>query len=196
MPARSAKKSSQPAKKAPSRKAAPVKVAMKSKPAAKAAASTSASTPSAPVVPPYRNVTPLLVIDGASKAIAWYAKAFGAKELTRNPLPNGRLTHAAIQIGDSIVMLADSFGPAPKEMVGVTLHIHAPTIDTLWAGGLANGGKVVLPLANQYWGDKYGQMRDPFGHLWSFGWPVKMTQAEKDRLQREAMQMFAGNQRP
>jgi PhnB protein len=145
---------------------------------------------------PLRTVTPHLVIDGASDAIAWYRKAFGAKELSRQPMPNGRLMHAAIQIGDSVVMLADSFGSAPTKMAGVTLHVHSPAIDALWAGGVANGGTVEMPLANQFWGDKYGQMRDPFGHLWSFGWPAKMTQAEKDRLQAEAMQMFAGNQHP
>jgi uncharacterized glyoxalase superfamily protein PhnB len=190
MPARSAKKPSKTTAKASPKKGA-LKVTLKPRPAAKAPAADGADAKL-----DLRMVTPLIVADGASNAIAWYKKVFGAKELSRKVQPDGKLMHAAIQIGDSIVMLADPFGPAPPKMMGVTLHIQAPTIERLWASAVANGATVELPLANQFWGDKYGQLRDPFGHQWSFGWPVKMTPAEKAKLEREAMQMMAAGQHP
>jgi uncharacterized glyoxalase superfamily protein PhnB len=196
MPARSPKKSKaaakpKAAKRTPARNGKAAKRPARPSNAVKAAR----AAPAAPAIQ-YRNVTPLLVIDGASDAIAWYKKAFGAKELTRQPLPDGKLMHAAIQIGDSILMLSDAFGPAPQQMMGVTLHIQSPDIETYWSRAVAGGASVVMPLANQFWGDRYGQLRDPFGHNWSLGWPVKMTQAERDRKQAEAMAQFSGGWTP
>ncbi|HUR62628.1 MAG TPA: VOC family protein [Candidatus Thermoplasmatota archaeon] len=205
MPARSAKttRKTAPARK-PSRTASPGRKGTKGaarKPAQRKATSRAAAAkPSVSMRDPqeeqtkvlYRNVTPMLVIDGASAAIAWYTKVFGAKELSRQPLPTGKLMHAAIQVGDSILMLADAFdGPAPKQMVGVTLHIQSPSIDRFWNNAVAGGASVLMPLENMFWGDRYGQLRDPFGHTWSLGWPAKMTQAEKDAAQRKSMEQMA-----
>ena len=124
--------------------------------------------------------------------MAWYAKVLGAKELSRVPLPNGRLMHAAMRLGDTLFMLADSFGPAPPKMAGVTLHVHDAGIDGMWDRAVKAGAQVVMPLADQFWGDRYGQLRDPWGHLWSFGWPTELSAAEKKRLEAEAMAIFVG----
>lgn len=133
-----------------------------------------------------RTVTPQLVVGDADAAIAWYAKVFGAKELDRKPLPDGRIMHAVLRLGDTAFMISDSFGPAPSELNGAFIHVQDKGVDAFWERALANGAKPILPLANQFWGDKYGQLRDPFGQIWSLGWPAKMTQAEKDRLKQEA----------
>jgi uncharacterized glyoxalase superfamily protein PhnB len=142
---------------------------------------------------PMRSVTGQLVVDGAAEAIAWYRKVFGAKELDRKPMPDGRIMHAVLQIGDTAFMVSDAFGPpgsGPSELNGAFLHIQDRGIDAMWEKALANGATPHLPLANQFWGDRYGQLRDPFGQLWSFGWPAKMTEAEKRRLQEEAMRQM------
>jgi PhnB protein len=143
---------------------------------------------------PWATVTPHLVVDGAANAMAWYTKAFGAKELSRQLLPNGKMMHAMMQIGDSAIMLADPFnGPVPARMTGVTLHIQDAGINTFWANALAGGAKVEQPLEDQFWGDRYGQLRDPFGHLWSFGWPAKMTEAQKETKLKAAYAMMGGS---
>jgi uncharacterized glyoxalase superfamily protein PhnB len=136
---------------------------------------------------PMHTLTPQLVVGDAKQAIAWYGKVFGAKELDRRPLPNGKIMHAVLRIGDTGFMISDSFGPAPDELNGAFIHIQDKGIDDYWQKALSSGATSILPLANQFWGDKYGQLRDPFGQIWSFGWPAKMTQAEKDRMQKEAM---------
>jgi PhnB protein len=140
---------------------------------------------------PMRTLTPQLVVGDANAAIAWYVKVLGAKELDRRPLPNGKIMHAVLRIGDTGFMISDSFGPAPDELNGAFIHVQDKGIDAIWQRAVSNGATTILPLANQFWGDKYGQLRDPFGQVWSFGWPAKMTQAEKDRLQREAMQQMS-----
>ncbi|HUR64096.1 MAG TPA: VOC family protein [Candidatus Thermoplasmatota archaeon] len=142
---------------------------------------------------PMHSVTGQLIIDGAKDAIAWYGKVFGAKELDRKPMPDGRIMHAVLQIGDTLFMLSDPFQPgtAPKELNGAYLHVQDKGIDAMWDKALAGGAKPLLPLANQFWGDRYGQLRDPFGQMWSFGWPAKMTAAEQKRLQDEANQHMA-----
>jgi PhnB protein len=197
MPSRSPKKSpprkttkATRAGKAPKAQKAPGK-----RPAARNAVKSAREPPVFPPKIQYRNVTPMLVAANASNAIAWYKKAFGATELSRDTTPDGKIMHAAIQIGDSKLMLADAFqGPVPTQMTGVTLHIQSPDIQAHWDRAIAGGATVTMPLANQFWGDKYGQLRDPFGHNWSLGWPAKMTEAEKTRLQVEATKMFATGQ--
>lgn len=142
---------------------------------------------------PMRSVTGQLVVDGAADAIDWYVRVFGAKELDRKPMPDGRIMHAVLQIGDTGFMISDPFAPgtAPQELSGAYLHIQDRNIQQMWDRALANGATSLLPLANQFWGDKYGQLRDPFGQMWSFGWPAKMTEAQKARMQKEAMAQMA-----
>jgi uncharacterized glyoxalase superfamily protein PhnB len=118
-------------------------------------------------------VTPHLVIKGAAAAIDFYAKAFGAREHYRMSGPDGRIGHAEIQIGDSLIYLADEFPQmgqrSPKAYGGsaVNIHLYVPDCDASYAQALAAGAKVRAPLMDMFWGDRYGQVEDPFGHRWS-----------------------------
>lgn len=119
------------------------------------------------------SLTPHLVCAGASKAIDFYKAAFNAVELGRMPGPDGKLMHAAVRIGDSTLMLVDEM-PAhgtlgPKALKGspVTVHLYVPDADATVAQAAAAGAKVTMPLADMFWGDRYGQLEDPFGHRWS-----------------------------
>ena len=155
-----------------------------------------------PVPKGFNTVTPYLSINGATAAIDWYKKAFGAKELYREPTPDGKLMHARIRIGDSIVMMSDIFpGPnAPSLNAGskspVTLHIYMKNVDKLWQQAIDAGAKVAMPLDNQFWGERYGQLTDPFGHAWSMAEQVKMSKAERDEKEKQAMAMFSQGEHP
>lgn len=141
---------------------------------------------------PMHTITPNLVPTDCAAALDWYAKAFGAKELARMPGPKGLIMHAMMQVGDTVVMLSDNFGPPvqPDATACAFLHIHDKAIQRFWDRAVDDGAEVVMPLANQFWGDRYGQLRDPFGITWSFGWPARLTPAEKERLEREARQQM------
>jgi uncharacterized glyoxalase superfamily protein PhnB len=119
------------------------------------------------------SVTPHLVCSDAAAAIEFYKKAFGAVETARMPGPNGKLMHAAVRIGDSTVMLVDEFpdwgsvGPLALKGTPVTLHLYVPDVDVSFPKAVAAGATVKMPLADMFWGDRYGQITDPFGHIWS-----------------------------
>ncbi|MCP3920787.1 MAG: VOC family protein [bacterium] len=125
-----------------------------------------------PVPEGFHTVTPHLVAKGAAAAIDFYVKAFGAQEVSRHEA-NGKLMHAAIRIGDSMVMLADELpehgrvGPDKERPSPVTVHLFVEDVDALFAQATQAGAKVVMPLADMFWGDRYGIVRDPFGHSWS-----------------------------
>ena len=142
---------------------------------------------------PMRTITPNLVPTDCAAALDWYAKVLGAKELARMPGPGGRIMHAMMQIGDTVLMLSDNFGPPiePQATACAFLHIHDKAIQRFWDRAVDEGAAVVMPLADQFWGDKYGQLRDPFGITWSFGWPANLSKADKERLEREAMRQMA-----
>jgi PhnB protein len=116
-------------------------------------------------------VTPHLVVKGAARAIDFYAAAFGAVEHHRMPGPDGLLGHAQLQIGDSLIFLADEFpgSPSPRKLKGspVTIHLYVEDVDAVFARALRAGAKVKMPLMDMFWGDRYGQVVDPFGHAWS-----------------------------
>jgi uncharacterized glyoxalase superfamily protein PhnB len=124
-------------------------------------------------------ITPHLVCAGASDAIEFYKKAFGAEEMMRLPGPDGKLGHAMIRIGDSAVMLADEFpqweslGPVSLKGSPVTLHLAVPDVDKAFERALAAGAKVRMPLADMFWGDRYGIVEDPFGHRWSMATHIR-----------------------
>ncbi len=126
-----------------------------------------------PIPEGMHSVTPHLVVGGASDAIEFYKRAFGAVELMRLPGPGGKLTHAAIQIGDSVIMLMDEFpeqgASGPQKLGGspVWIHLYVDEVDTFVARATAAGAKVTMPVADMFWGDRYGQLDDPFGHHWS-----------------------------
>ena len=153
-----------------------------------------------PIPKGFRTVTPYLSINGASAAIDWYKKAFGAKEIAREATPDGKLMHAQIRIGDSIVMMSDVFpgaGSQSPDVLGnspVTLQVYVKNVDKLWGQATGAGAKVVQPLDNQFWGERYGQLEDPFGHHWSVSQRVKMSPKEMKEKQEQAMAMFSQGQ--
>jgi len=113
-----------------------------------------------PVPKGFHTVTPYLAISGAAAAIDWYKKAFGAKELARQPTPDGKLMHARIRIGDSIVMMSDVFPGANAQAADVlgnspvTLHVYVKNVDKFWHQAVDAGAKVTMPLDNQFWGER------------------------------------------
>jgi PhnB protein len=126
-----------------------------------------------PIPDGMRTLTPHLVCAGAAEAIEFYKKAFNAVELARLPGPGGKLVHAEIRIGDSVLMLVDEFpemgARSPKSMEGspVTLHLYVEDADAVAAQAVAAGARITMPVADAFWGDRYGQLEDPFGHRWS-----------------------------
>ena len=142
----------------------------------------------------YHTVTPHLVIQGAAQAIEFYKKAFGAKELRRSPGPGGKLMHAEMQIGDSRIFLNDDFpemgalSPVALKGTPVTIHLYVEDADSVYQQAVKAGAKVVMPLADQFWGDRYGLVTDPFGHSWSIGSHIKdMTPEEMQKAGAAAM---------
>lgn len=126
-----------------------------------------------PIPKGFHTVTPYLVCAGAADAIEFYKKAFGAVELVRLPTPDGRLLHASVQIGDSIVMLNDEFpemgalGPKAHNGSPIAIHLFVGDADASFARAVNAGATVKMPLQDMFWGDRYGQLEDPFGHSWS-----------------------------
>ncbi|MGE8675056.1 MAG: VOC family protein, partial [Achromobacter kerstersii] len=132
------------------------------------------ATPATQPIPEgMHTVTAHIVCEGASDAIAFYKKAFNAEELARLPGPNGKIMHAAIRIGDSVVMLMDDFPEwgslGPKALKGspVTLHLYVKDVDAAMKQATDAGATVAMPVADMFWGDRYGQVIDPCGHRWS-----------------------------
>jgi PhnB protein len=133
-------------------------------------------------------VIPHLVVDDAAAAIDFYVKAFGATELGRVPGPDGKLIHAALTINGSTVMLNDDFpefndgkSTTPTALGGtpVTIHLTVTDVEAKFAQAVDAGAEVVMPLEDQFWGDRYGMVRDPFGHQWSLGQPVREVSPEE-----------------
>ena len=127
-------------------------------------------------------LVPHLVVDDAAAALDFYAKAFGAEEMTRLPGPGGKLMHAAFRIDGHMVFLNDDFPefndgksttPAALGGTAVTIHLHGPDVDARFQRALDAGATVVNPLEDQFWGDRYGVVRDPFGHQWSLAETVR-----------------------
>lgn len=130
-------------------------------------------------------VTPHLVCGGAADAIEFYKRAFGAVEMARLPGPDGKLMHALIRIGDSMVMLVDEFPDrgslGPKALNGspVTLHLYVEDVDGFVANAQAAGATVTMPPADMFWGDRYCALDDPFGHHWSVATHIRDVDPEE-----------------
>jgi uncharacterized glyoxalase superfamily protein PhnB len=139
------------------------------------------------------SVTPHLVCAGAAQAIEFYKKAFGATEEGRMPGPDGKLMHAMIRIGDSAIMLADempewgSLGPKALKGSPVTIHLYVDDADAFAQRAVAAGAKITMPVADQFWGDRYGKLEDPFGHHWSVGTHVR--DVSPDEMQKAMQEM-------
>jgi PhnB protein len=118
----------------------------------------------------------------AADAIEFYKKAFGAEELMRHPTDDGRLMHASLKINGGHLMLNDDFpehmGGPSQPAASFVLHLSVPDADAAWSQALDAGAEVRFDLADQFWGDRYGQVKDPFGFIWSIGAPVKQEQSQ------------------
>lgn len=132
-----------------------------------------------PIPDGMHTITPHLVCAGAADAIAFYKKAFHAVELGRVPGPEGKLLHALIRIGDSPVMLVDEFpdnntlGPQSIKGSPVTIHLYVEDVDAVFNEAIAAGAKSRMPVTDMFWGDRYGLLEDPFGHVWSVATHVR-----------------------
>ncbi len=135
-------------------------------------------------------IIPYMVVRDAAAAIDFYKKALGAEELSRMPGPDGkRIIHAALKIGDGAIFLADEFpempipdackSPPALGGTSVTIHVNSPDVDKTFAAAVAAGATVTMPVADMFWGDRYGRFRDPFGHLWSVSTTVKKLSREE-----------------
>jgi PhnB protein len=154
-----------------------------------------------PIPKGFGTVTPYLKINGAAKAIDFYKDAFGAKKIGVVTLPDGKILHARMKIGDSILMLSDEFqgNTASPTSIGsntVTIHVYSKNVDKLWEKAVEAGAKIVMPLDNQFWGERYGQLLDPFGHSWSLSMQVRMTRREREAKRKVAMEMFTQGKHP
>jgi len=143
----------------------------------------------------YHSVTPYLVLDDAARAIAFYRDAFGAREVLRMDMPGGKIAHAEVEIGDSRIMLSDE-NPAwdskgPKMIGGtpVSLMIYVEDCDAVYAQALSAGAKSVMPVQDQFYGDRSGSVEDPFGHKWHISTCKEVLSPEE--LQRRATALFA-----
>jgi PhnB protein len=139
-----------------------------------------------------------MVVRGAAEAARWYASAFGAIEVgQRIEVPGGKLIHVELRLGDSAVMLADEFPElgirSPRSVGGtsVVLQILADEVDALWARAVTAGATVVHPLSDQFWGERQGQVEDPFGHRWNLAAHVR--DVSPDEVARAAAIAFGGN---
>jgi PhnB protein len=149
-----------------------------------------------PIPEKYHTITPALVVRGAAEAIDFYKKAFHAAELGRADGPGGRIMHAEIKIGDSVVMLSDEFpefggcgSPVALKGSPVSLHIYVENADAFFAGAVAAGAQVTMPLMDAFWGDRYGKLRDPFGHEWSGA--THQFDYTKEEMERGFQEMMA-----
>ena len=143
----------------------------------------------------YHTVTPSLVVAGAVKAIDFYKKAFGAEEKSRYAGPDGRIMHAEIKIGDSVVTMSDempehgSKGPQSFGGTPVSFFIYQDNVDAAWKRAVDAGGKPIMPLADQFWGDRSGCIEDPFGHHWWLSQRIK--DLTPDELRKAADEFFS-----
>jgi len=138
-------------------------------------------------------LSPHLICAGAADAIEFYKRAFDATELVRLPGPNGKLMHACVSINGSSVMLVDEapeyglLGPRSLKGTAVTIHLMVPDADAAVAKAERAGASVVMPVADMFWGDRYGVIEDPFGHRWSIARPgAGMTEAQLAEAARRA----------
>jgi PhnB protein len=141
-------------------------------------------------------ITPHIVVRDAARAAEWYRQAFGAEERSRVPLPGGKLMSVELWFGDSAVMVADEFpelgirSPLTIGGTSTVLNLHTEEVDALWRRALDAGAKVLHPLQDQFWGDRHGQLTDPFGHRWGLAQHVRDVPHEE--ILRAAAEAFGG----
>jgi PhnB protein len=153
-----------------------------------------------PIPQGYRTVTPYLTVNDAARAIDFYKRAFGAQEVMRMDAPGGKVAHAEIKIGDSIVMLGDEMPGAPNrspQSLGGTcsgILLYVENADTFFNKAVSAGAQVEAPIADMFWGDRYGRLKDPFGHSWSVAThqedvaPADMAKRMQEAMANKAQQ--------
>jgi PhnB protein len=135
--------------------------------------------PTKPVPEGYHTFTPYLAVDDAAEAIEYYKKAFGAEERVRMLGPDGKVGHAELAVGDSLLMLSDPFPQAstrpPKELGGTSASVfmYVEDVDAVVKQAVDNGATVTMEVEDQFWGDRFGTVTDPFGHVWSIATHVE-----------------------
>jgi PhnB protein len=149
-----------------------------------------------PVPSGFHTLTVHLTVHGCADYIDFLKAAFSAVEIRRSPGPGGKLMHADVHVGDSILMLNDFFPEmgAPPIAEGnwpLALTLYVPDADTAWAQAIAAGCKVIMPLQDQFWGDRYGQVRDPTGFVWAIATHRKDLTPEE--IQERAAQVFGSH---
>lgn len=150
--------------------------------------------PVKPIPDGYHTLTPFLTVRDAVRAIEFYKAAFGAEERGVMKAPDGKVMHAELKIGDSIIMLSDEFpefGAVSPQAIGgsaMGLHIYLDNVDAAFDRAVKAGAQVEMPVMDQFWGDRYGKLKDPFGHKWSIGTHVKdLSMDEMKKGMDEAM---------
>lgn len=145
-----------------------------------------------PIPEGHNTVSPYLIVAGAERALEFYTKVFGATELFRHKAPDGKVGHAEIRIGDTVIMLADEFpdhdAHGPRKFGGspVSLHVYVEDVDTVADRALAAGAKVKRPVADQFYGDRLGTLEDPFGHTWHISTHIEDVPMEELGRRAEA----------
>ena len=149
-----------------------------------------------PIPEGYPRVTPYLSVDGAGAAIDFYTTVLGATERVRMPAPDGKVGHAELMIGDSVIMLADEFpdmgAPSPRSLGGtpVTMNIYVEDVDAVYERAMQAGAKALGPVQDQFYGDRSGQFEDPFGHRWNVATHVE--DVPPDEMARRAAEAMGG----
>jgi len=152
-----------------------------------------------PIPDGYRTATPYLIIKGAADAIEFYKRAFGATELLRMADPQGRVGHAEIKIGDSVIMLADEHpamgyrGPRSLGGSSVSILLYLEDVDGVFERAVKAGAKAQRPVADQFYGDRSGTLEDPFGHVWTVATHVEDVSAEEMQRRAEAAMKSAAS---
>lgn len=196
MATRKAKRTSvkKPARKVAKRAAQSAKPAAKSRSAAKRPARKAKKKVSA-IPKGYHSATPYLVVKGAAQALGFYARAFGAREKVRMNGPDGSVMHAEMQVGDSMIMLGDENlewgAKSPDTLGGSATHVmlYVRDADAFVARAIAAGASIEQPLSDMFWGDRYGKIRDPFGHVWSVATHVEDVTPKQ--MEKRMAQFFA-----
>ncbi|HWX22953.1 MAG TPA: VOC family protein [Candidatus Binatia bacterium] len=148
-----------------------------------------------PIPDGFNTITPHIVVSDAAKAIEFYKKAFGAQEIERFTGPDGKsIMHAQLKIGGSMLMLGNEFPPSclsPKSRGGtsVTLHLYVENTDSVFDRAVKAGCTVKMPVSDQFWGDRYGQVEDPFGHQWAIA--THKQDLTQDQIAANAKAFFA-----
>jgi uncharacterized glyoxalase superfamily protein PhnB len=153
-------------------------------------------TPASPIPAGFHSLTPHLNVDGAARYADFLKRAFDAVEINRSPGPGGKLMHVLMRVGDSMLMFADDFTeefhmpPFVRGNLPLVLNLYVADADIAWEKAVAAGCEVVMPLSDQFWGDRYGHVRDPFGIVWAIA--SRKEDLTPQEMQERAAKAFGG----